>query len=208
KKYRHDLQETKEIIWASERDGWNHLYLFDGTTGKLKKQITKGQWVVRKVVHVDEAKRKIIFEASGMKEGEDPYLIRYYSIGLDGNGLKELTPELANHQATFNGDYSLFVDVYSTVNQAPTSVLRDAADGRILMELERADISELESTGWKAPEVFSAMGRDGKTDIWGIIVRPRNFDPNKKYPVIEYIYAGPHSSFVPKSFSANPSGMY
>ncbi|VTR28970.1 S9 family peptidase [Sphingobacterium thalpophilum] len=208
KKYRHDLQETKEIIWASERDGWNHLYLFDGTTGKLKKQITKGQWVVRKVVHVDEAKRKIIFEASGMKEGEDPYLIRYYSIGLDGNGLKELTPELANHQATFNGDYSLFVDVYSTVNQAPTSVLRDAADGRILMELERTDISELESTGWKAPEVFSAVGRDGKTDIWGIIVRPRNFDPNKKYPVIEYIYAGPHSSFVPKSFSANPSGMY
>lgn len=208
KKYRNDLSRTQEIIWASERDGWNHLYLFDSNTGALKNQITKGNWVVRKVIYVDEAKRRVFFEGSGLKKGEDPYLIRYYSIGLDGKGLKELTPEMANHQATFNSDHSLFIDVYSLVNQAPKSVLRDASDGRVVMALENADITELEAAGWKAPEVFKALARDNKTDIWGIIIRPRNFDPQKKYPVIEYIYAGPHSSFVPKSFYANPSGMY
>ncbi|MBE8722408.1 S9 family peptidase [Sphingobacterium pedocola] len=207
KKYRNDLDKTAEIIWASERDGWNHLYLFDAGTGVLKNQVTKGNWVVRKVIHVDEENRKIIFEASGMKKGEDPYLIRYYTIGLDGKGLKELTPEAANHQATFNKNHTRFVDVFSRIDQAPQAVLR-ATDGRTIMNLERADIADLEATGWKAPEVFASTGRDGKTDIWGIIIRPKNFDPEKKYPVIEYIYAGPHSSFVPKSFNANPSGMY
>lgn len=207
KKYRNDLEQSDEIIWASERDGWNHLYLFDANTGALKTQITKGEWVVRRVVHVDEKDRKVIFEASGMHASEDPYLIRYYSVGLDGKGLKELTPEYANHQATFNKDYSLFVNVYSRVDQAPKAVLRSSKDGKVLLDLAEADISGLKDTGWKMPEVFSSFGRDGKTDIWGIIVRPSNFDPNKKYPVIEYIYAGPHSSFVPKSFSANPSGV-
>lgn len=208
KRFRKDVEKTQEIVWASERDGWNHLYLFDGKTGNLKNQITKGDWVVRKVIHVDEENSKIVFEGSGMKAGEDPYFIRYYSIGLDGQGLKELTPESANHQAYFNKEHKLFVDVYSRVDQAPRSVLRNVEDGAVLMELEQADISELLETGWKAPEVFTSVGRDGQTDIWGIIIRPRNFDPNKKYPVIEYIYAGPHSSFVPKSFYANPSGMY
>ncbi|MEN5055819.1 S9 family peptidase [Sphingobacterium kitahiroshimense] len=207
KKYRNDLKKTADIIWASERDGWNHLYLFDAKTGALKQQITKGNWVVRKVVHVDEDNKKIIFEASGMNKELDPYLIRYYTIGFDGKGLKELTPETANHQATFNPDHSLFVDLYSRVDQAPQAVLRRATDGQIVMDLEKADISDLEATGWRKPEVFKSLARDGKTEIWGIIVRPRNFDPNKKYPVIEYIYAGPHSAFVPKSFSANPSGL-
>ncbi|MFD2556632.1 S9 family peptidase [Sphingobacterium tabacisoli] len=208
KKYRNDLKNTSEIIWASERDGWNHLYRFDSKTGLLKNQITKGEWVVRKVVHVDEKSKKIYFEASGVKKGVDPYLIGYYSVGFNGKNLKELTGEAANHQATFNGDYSLFVDVFSLADQAPKSVLRNTVDGSVVMVLENADISDLEATGWKAPEVFTSIARDGKTDIWGLIVRPRNFDPQKKYPVIEYIYAGPHSSFVPKSFSANPSGMY
>lgn len=207
KKYRNDLKNTEEIIWSSERDGWNHLYLFDSKSGALKNQITKGEWVVRRVVHIDEERKKIFFEASGTKKNEDPYLIRYYSIGFDGTDLKELTPEYANHQATFNKEHSLFVDVYSRVDQAPKAVLRNASDGSIVMELTHADISELEATGWNRPEVFSSVGRDGATDIWGIIVRPKNFDPSKKYPVIEYIYAGPHSSFVPKTFSANPSGL-
>lgn len=207
KKYRYDNEGENEIIWTSERDGWNHLYLFDAKTGTLKNQITKGNWVVRKVIDVDTANRRIIFEGSGMKKGEDPYLIRYYSVNFDGKNLKELTAESANHQASFNPSKSLFIDTYSLVNKAPTSVLRDSKDGKVIMKLEEADISELEATGWKAPEVFTAIGRDGKTDIWGIIIRPKNFDPQKKYPVIEYIYAGPHSSFVPKSFYANPSGM-
>src|SRR5690606_19066173 len=196
------------IVWTSERDGWNHLYLIDAKTGKVKNQITKGNWVVRKVINVNEAERKIIFEGSGRNKNEDPYLVRYYTIGLDGNGLKELSPELANHQGYFNKDFSKFIDVYSLVDQAPKAVLRDAKTGKVELDLESADLSDLTASGWKAPEVFSTAGRDGKTDIWGVIIRPNNFDPNKKYPIIEYIYAGPHSSFVPKSFTSGLSGMY
>jgi len=208
KKYRKDLEKTNEIIWTSERDGWNHLYLFDSNSGKLKNQISKGGWVVRRVLNIDETNRTILFEGSGMEKDEDPYLVRYYSIGFDGKGLKTLTPESANHQGYFNKDFSMFVDVYSMVDQAPKAVLRNTKTGKIQMELETADLSDLISSGWKAPEVFSSKGRDNETDIWGIIIRPTNFDPDKKYPVIEYIYAGPHSSFVPKSFSSSLSGMY
>ncbi|MCL7986743.1 S9 family peptidase [Sphingobacterium sp. lm-10] len=208
KKYRKDLEDSGEIIWASERDGWNHLYLFDASNGQVKNQITKGNWVVRGVTHVDEVSREIYFQASGMKKGEDPYLVHYYVIGMNGKGLRELTPEEANHQAYFNASHQLFVDVYSRADQSPVALLRDAKDGKMLMDLEKSDLSALEETGWQKPEVFQAKGRDGETDIWGVIIRPSNFDPQKKYPVIEYIYAGPHSAFVPKSFFANPSGMH
>ncbi|MCL8001032.1 S9 family peptidase, partial [Brucella sp. 21LCYQ03] len=143
-----------------------------------------------------------------MKKGEDPYLVHYYVIGMNGKGLRELTPEEANHQAYFNASHQLFVDVYSRADQSPVALLRDAKDGKMLMDLEKSDLSALEETGWQKPEVFQAKGRDGETDIWGVIIRPSNFDPQKKYPVIEYIYAGPHSAFVPKSFFANPSGMH
>lgn len=208
KKYRKDIPKTNEVIWTSERDGWNHLYLFDYNTGKVKNQITKGEWVVRKVIHVDESNRKIIFEGSGKNKNEDPYLVRYYSVGLDGSNLRELTSESANHQGYFNKNFTQFIDVYSLIDQAPKAVLREAKTGKVLMDLENGDLSDLSASGWKAPEVFSSKGRDGTTDIWGIIIRPNNFDPNRKYPVIEYIYAGPHSSFVPKSFSTSLSGMY
>lgn len=208
KRFRKDLADNKSIIWASERDGWNHLYLIDRESGQVKKQITKGNWPVRKVLHIDEDAKRILFTASGMNVGEDPYLIRYYSIDFDGQGFMDLTPEIANHEAYFNDDYTYFVDVYSTVEDAPRAVLRDGTTGQIRLELERGNIEELLAEGWKAPEVFSAKGRDGITDIWGIIIRPRNFDARESYPVIEYIYAGPHDSFVPKSFYANPSGMY
>ncbi|MGK9127585.1 S9 family peptidase [Olivibacter sp. SA151] len=200
KKYRYDVADGKEIIWASERDGWNHLYLYDGLSGKIKNQITKGEWVVRKVVHVDEKTRQIIFAASGREKGQDPYLIQYYRINFDGTELKALTNENANHDASFSPNHKLLVDQYSRVDLAPVTCIRDAATGKVLMDLERADIRPLIATGWKMPEVFTSKGRDGETDIWGIIVRPTNFDSDKRYPVIEYIYAGPHSSFVPKSF--------
>jgi len=206
KRYRHDIDDGKEIIWASERDGWNHLYLYDGESGLVKNQITKGDWVVREVVHVDSAKRKLIIAGSGREKGQDPYFIQYYSVNFDGTDFKPLTSENANHQATFSSDYSQFVDTYSRVDSPPVTVLRDV-DGKNIQELERADIRGLVAAGWKQPEVFSAKGRDGKTDIWGIIVRPTNFDPAKTYPVIEYIYAGPQDSFVPKSFSTNPSHL-
>lgn len=206
KKFRYDVNDGKEIIWASERNGWNHLYLFDGESGQIINQITEGEWVVRKVVNVDEKNRQIIFEGSGRNKKEDPYLIHYYKVGFDGKNMKELTKEEANHTAYFNEDFSYFVNQYSLINKVPVTVLRDGS-GKVVMELESGNVSKLEDFGWRAPEVFTAKSRDNKFNIWGIIVRPTNFDPSKKYPVIEYIYAGPHSSFVPKTFNANPSGM-
>lgn len=199
KRYRYDVNDGEEIIWASERDGWNHLYLYDGSTGRVKNQITKGEWVVRNVENVDPEERRIIFTASGREEG-DPYFIHYYSINFDGSGLRRLTSGEGNHSASFSPGYRYFVDTWSTVENPPVSVLRRVATGEEVMSLEKADITALIDAGWQKPEVFVSKARDGKTDIWGVIVRPTNFDPSKKYPVIEYIYAGPHSSFVPKSF--------
>lgn len=196
------LKNGTEIIWMSERDNQNHLYLYDRISGKVKNQITKGSWYVREVIDVDEKSREIIFSANGMVTNEDPYLIRYYRIGFDGKGLTCLTPETGTHQAWFSNDKRLLVDVYSMSDKAPVAVLRNARNGKIIMPVETADIIALEKAGWRAPETFAAKGRDGKTDIWGIIHRPTNFDPAKKYPIIEYIYAGPGSHYVPKNFIA------
>ncbi|MFO7617078.1 MAG: DPP IV N-terminal domain-containing protein [Bacteroidales bacterium] len=201
KRYRYDINDGKEIIWASERDGWNHLYRFDGQSGRVINQITKGEWVVRSVLHVDEASRFLLFTASGKEPGIDPYLQHLYRINFDGSGLVKLTQGDGNHQVNLSPDNTLFIDTWSTITDPPVSVLRKVADGSVVLELEKADISPLLEDGWRAPEVFVAKGRDGVTDIWGMIVRPLNFDPAKKYPVIEYIYAGPHDSFVPKNFS-------
>lgn len=200
--YRNYLQDGKHILWTSERDNYNHLYLYDRTTGRPVRQITKGRWYVRGVQHVDEQNQWIYFSANGMNPKEDPYLIHYYRIGFDGKDLVELTPDEGMHQAWFSSDYRYLVDVYSKVDTPPVAVLRDARTGRKIMPLERADISRLEANGWRAPEVFSAKGRDGKTDIWGVIYRPTNFDPSRKYPVVEYIYSGPGGQHVPKSFSS------
>jgi dipeptidyl aminopeptidase/acylaminoacyl peptidase len=201
-KYRYDLGDGKEVIWASERDGWRHLYLYDGATGKLKNQITKGDWVVRAVNKVDDQKRQIWFEASGMYSGKDPYFTHYYRINFDGSGLAALTDADGTHTVAYSPDMKYYVDMWSRVDLASISELRRTEDKKLLLELERGDISELLKAGWQQPEVFTASGRDGKTDIWGIINRPTNFDPSKKYPVIENIYAGPQGSFVPKSFGA------
>ena len=205
KTFRYDMDKRGEIIWASERDGWNHLYLYDAKTGKVKSQITSGNWVVREVVKVDEKSNTIIFKASGRNADEDPYYIHYYKINFDGSGLVDLTPEKMDHQATFSADFKYFTDTYSTVQAAPVTVLRRTSDGKVIMELEKADISDVLAKGWMAPEPFVAKARDGKTDIWGNIYRPTNFDPKKKYPIIEYIYAGPHSSFAQKSFRPTSS---
>ena len=198
--FRHDLKDGERLIWMSERDNWNHLYMYDRRTARPTHQITKGEWYVRQVLKVDEENSCIYFTANGVQKDEDPYLIRYYRIGFDGNGLTDLTPDEGMHQARFSDDMRYLVDVYSTVANAPVAVLRDAKDGRVVMPLEKADISRLEANGWKAPEVFVAPGRDGKTPMWGLIQRPTNFDPQKKYPIIEYIYQGPGDQYVPKSF--------
>jgi dipeptidyl aminopeptidase/acylaminoacyl peptidase len=206
KKFRYDLADGKEIIWGSERDGWEHLYLLDGATGKVKNQITKGNWIVRYVDYVDEQKRQIWFRASGMNPKQDPYFTQYYRINFDGTGLTAFTETDGDHTVAYSADRKYYVDTWSRVDQPPISQLRRTEDRKVMLELEQGDISELVAAGWMAPEVFVAKGRDGKTDIWGVIYRPTNFDPSRKYPVIEAIYAGPQGSFVSKSFSgtANP----
>jgi dipeptidyl aminopeptidase/acylaminoacyl peptidase len=137
-----------------------------------------------------------------MYPGKDPYFVNYYRINFDGTGLTALTTADANHRVTFSPDRRYFVDLYSRVDMAPVFELHGGDDGRLLETLEKADISGLKAAGWKPPEVFVAKGRDGATDIYGVIYRPTNFDPSKKSPVIENIYAGPQDSFVPKSFQA------
>lgn len=198
--FRQDLNDGKEILWISERDGWRHLYLIDGTTGDVKRQVTKGNWVVRNVEFVDEPNGTVYFYASGFNEGEDPYNLHYCRINLDGTGFQDLTPENGNHHVTLSADRAYFTDVYSRPDLAPISTLKRTTDGSVVAELEKADVSELVAEGWQAPEVFCAKGRDGKTDIWGNIHRPMNFDPSKSYPVVEMIYAGPHDSHVDKDF--------
>ncbi|MBF4471155.1 S9 family peptidase [Flavobacterium sp. HJJ] len=200
KRYRYNIKKNNEIIWASERDGWNHLYLYDAVTGKVKNQITKGNWPVRGIIKIDEEKRQIYFTASGLDSNQDPYLLHYCQIDFDGKNFKRLTTENGNHKVTFSPDYKYYVDQYSRVDLPPVTLLKRTDTQKTVLEMQQADISALQQTGWIAPEVFTAKGRDGKTDIWGVIVRPTTFDPDRKYPIIEYIYAGPQDSFVPKNF--------
>lgn len=199
--YRYDVNDGKEIIWMSTKDGWPHLYLYNGMTGALENKITSGPWVVRDVNHVDVAKRQIYFEASGMNPKEDPYFVHLYRINFDGTGLTPLTPEAGNHAIEFSRDGKYYIDTWSTVSEAPTMVLKQTSNNAVLMHLEHGDIQKLIAAGWQPPIVFHAAGRDGKTQIWGIIHKPLNFDPHKKYPVVEDIYAGPQGSFVPHSFN-------
>jgi dipeptidyl aminopeptidase/acylaminoacyl peptidase len=201
KEFRHDIADGKEVIWLSERDGWAHLYLYDGTTGRVKNQITKGEWVVRAVNRVDDDKQQIWFEASGMKAGEDPYFTHAYRINFDGSGLTPLTQGPGYHDVEYSEDGKYYADLVSTETDAPFLTLYRTEGNAKVAELERGNIDKLLAAGWHAPEMFSAKGRDGKTDIWGVIYKPAHFDPNKRYPVVEDIYAGPQGSFVPHRFS-------
>ncbi len=201
RQFRFDLDDGKDFIWMSERDGWAHLYMMDGASGAVKTQITKGNWLVRGVVRVDEPNKQIYFAAGGMDPKQDPYFLHYYRINFDGSGLVPLTDANGYHTVTFSPDNAYYVDSWSRVDLAPMMQLRRTSDAKVLLDLEKADATELAKAGWRAPEVFVAKARDGVTDIWGIIVKPTNFDPKKKYPVIENIYAGPQGSFVPKTFT-------
>lgn len=198
--YRYDLDDGKELLWISERDGWRHLYLIDGTSGQVKRQVTKGEWVLRQVDYVDETNRVVYFTASGFNKGEDPYNLHYCRINLDGTGFTDMTPENGNHRVTFSADRSYFTDVYSRPDLPPVSQLKRTSDVSVVAGLQRCDVSVLQAEGWQMPEVFCAKGRDGQTDIWGNIYRPMHFDASKSYPVVEFIYAGPHDSHVDKDF--------
>ena len=200
KTWRHWLHDKGELIWMSERDGWCHLYLYDSKSGKVKNQITKGAWPVREVLHVDEAKREVWFLASGLREKEDPYHTHLCRVSFDGHGFQRLTEGDGNHRIEFSPNREFFIDTWSRADQAPVMELRRSLDGSLVCVLERAEISALLSSGWTMPERFVAKGRDGTTDIHGVIIKPSTFDPTKKYPVVEHIYAGPHGAFAPKEF--------
>ena len=196
------LPKSNEIIWYSQRDGWGHLYLYDLKTGKIKNQITRGDFVVTRLLHVDEENRMLYFEANGMEKKRDPYFSHLYSVDFGGKNLKVLTPEDANHRISFSPDHQYFVDSYSTPNTPPVAVLRDR-NGKEITVLERADISRLEATGWKAPETITVRSANGQWDLHGLMFTPTNLDKSRKYPVVNYVYPGPQGGSVgSRNFSA------
>lgn len=203
--FAHSTRKSGELIWMSERDGWNHLYLYDAQTGRVKNQITHGPWVVRSVERVDEDGRQIWFYAGGIVPGQDPYHLHLCRVNFDGTSLVVLTAGDGTHTTTFSPDRRWIIDTYSRVDLAPVVELRRASDGQRVSELERGDAGALWSAPRRPPERFTAKARDGETDIFGIILRPSNFDPAQKYPIIENIYAGPQGAFVPKAFSPSSS---
>jgi dipeptidyl-peptidase 4 len=200
KTYLHHLPARGEMIWASEREGYNHLYLIDAPSGSIRHPITTGPWNVREVMEVDEENRSLLIKYVGAR-GQDPYHLHFARVHIDTGEFTPLTSSDGNHGIRFSPDKKFILASWSRVDQPPVHELRHAASGRLLAELERADDSALRETGWSRPERFVAKGRDGETDIHGIIIRPTHFDPAKSYPVVENIYAGPHDHFVPKSYS-------
>ncbi|MEP6748200.1 MAG: DPP IV N-terminal domain-containing protein [Bacteroidota bacterium] len=188
------LDKTNEVIWYSERDNWGHLYLYDAQTGKLKNQITKGEWVVTKLIKVDERKRQLCFMAAGRETG-NPYFSHLYRIGFDGKNLVSLTPEDGNHTLSLSPSGNYFTDTYSKPDLAPVAVFRNI-DGKIVSNIEKTDLSRLRATGWKAPTPVTLKAHDGKTDLYGLMFVPTNLDASKKYPVVDYIYPGPQGGSV------------
>ncbi len=188
------LFDSKEVVWFSERDNWGHLYLYDLEIGNLKRQITSGEWAVLQVRHIDESSRTVFFTAGGREAG-DPYFQHFYKVGLDDEDITHLTPEPANHSVTMSPTKSFFIDSYSTPGTPPVTVLRNT-NGETILELERADGSELLAAGWQPPLPVKVKARDGETDIYGLMYVPSNFDPDKSYPVLNYLYPGPQSGSV------------
>lgn len=196
------LADSNEILWFSQRDDWGHLYLYDATTGAVKRQVTRGAWTVSDIREVDEDARTVTFVANGREAG-DPYFNYLYRVGLDGGDVRLLTPDSANHTVTMSPDRQFLVDSYSTPVIPPVTVLRDR-DGERLMVLEEADISALVASGWQAPMPFEVKARDGETDLHGLLFRPTDFDPDRSYPIVNYLYPGPQSGSVgSRSFRAS-----
>ena len=196
------LSETEEILWFSQRDNWGNLFLYDANSGQLRRKITEGDWNVLDIRSVDEAERTVTFMGNEREPG-DPYFEYLYRVDIDGGDVTLLTPDSANHAVSLAPDGEYFVDSYSTPVVPPVHVLRDR-DGRALLTLETADISRLEASGWEPPMPFSVKARDGDTDLYGLLFRPLDFDPNASYPVVNYLYPGPQSGSVgSRSFRAS-----
>ena len=182
-----------KLLWVSERSDWAQLYLYDLTTGALKNQVTHGDGPVSDVKYVNEKARVVYFTATGKQKGVHPYYEQLYRVGLDGRAQTLLTPEAMDHKITMAKDGSSFVDVYSTVDTPQTAVVRDDT-GKVILTLAKQDISALLATGWKPPMAFTVKARDGQTDLYGYLERPTNFDPAKKYPVVDEVYPGPQDA--------------
>jgi len=198
----HILPESNEVIWFSQRDDWGHLYLYDLESGQLKNRITSGSWNVLQLTRIDRDNRILYFTGAGREPG-DPYFQYFYRINMDGTGLKLLTPNNANHSVSLSPSGQFFVDSYSTPVEPPVTVVRNI-NGQKLLTVEKADISRLIEAGWIPPVSFSVKARDGVTDLYGLLFRPAALDPNKKYPIVNYIYPGPQTGSVgSRSFSAS-----
>jgi dipeptidyl aminopeptidase/acylaminoacyl peptidase len=201
------LWDTNELLWFSERDGWGQTYLYDGATGKLKNQITHGEGNVTQVLLVNAATRTLYFLAVGKEKGRDPYFSHFYSIHFDGSGMKLLTPENADHSVTASPDGKYFVDVASTPTQPQTAVVRDT-NGKLAVAVAKQDITKLVAAGWVPPTLITVKARDGKTDLYGFLFKPTNFDASKKYPIVNNVYPGPQTgSCGPRTFSASHRDM-
>lgn len=196
------LPESNEFLWFSQKTDWGHLYLHDLSSGKKKRQITEGEWNVTQITHLDAASRTLWFKGVGRESGRDPYFVHFYKAGLDSGTVQLLTPENANHNITAAADGKHFVDVYSTIETAPVAIVRDS-NGKQVTELARTDLTRLKAAGWVAPESFTVKARDGKTDLYGQLFKPSQFNANNKYPIITYIYPGPQiGSIRSRSFTS------
>ena len=200
------LNEGRELIYWSEKNGWGQLYLYDGNTGRLKNKITNGGYFITgRIQDIDTLNRKVYYQAFGREQNVDPYYSMIYSSNFDGSGMKLLTKESYNHRVNFSESSKYFVDNYSAVDKVPTSVLRDVS-GNIIMKLEETDLSLLYHAGWKMPERFKVKADDGITDLYGVMYKPFDFDPDKKYPIISYVYPGPFVESFRNDFTI--SGRY
>lgn len=197
------ILKNGDIIWLSEKSGYSHLYLYD-KNGRQKNAMTSGDWVVRTLLFVDENSSLVYFTAGGKEPGQDPYFRHLYRTGLNGSGLTLLTPENADHDIQMAPDRTVFLDTYSRVDLPPVSVLRDL-NGNVIMNLEKGDIKKITDMGWKPPERFRVKTLDGKTDLYGLIFKPANFNSSLKYPVVEAVYPGPYNIVTAKSFPADLS---
>ncbi len=188
------LFDSNEFIWYSEKNNWGHIYLYDLSTKKLKNKITSGNWLVRKIMHIDKTNREIIFTAGGKEKG-NPYHVYLYKVNFDGNNLTCLTPETGTHSINPSPNWNYFVTTYSSTNKAPKSILKDR-NGETLFQLASSSTDELKINGWQEPVEFNVKARDEKTDLYGLLFLPSNYKDNEKYPVLNYIYPGPQSGSV------------
>jgi dipeptidyl-peptidase 4 len=200
------INSGSELVFWSERDGWGHYYLY-GSDGTLKNQITHGEFVAEDISYIDEKSREIFLTASGREDGEDPYFMHYYRAKLDGTGMKVLDPGDASHAVNVSDSGRFFVDTFSKVNAAPKSILGDSM-GATVMPLETVDVSTALQAGYKFPEPFKVKADDGITDLYGVMYKPFDFDPAKKYPIIAYVYPGPQQESVTKTFTKASNQMF